>query len=127
MTHGGTIDGVLKLAGAAVVCAAAAFAAAFFAAGAASNVTKRATPRSKPVPFADSAARAVSFTGTPAALKLPPPKRVKHRKRAVAVSGAPPVSPPASTAASVTPTVPPAPRHKSSSGHGHGVTIVGGP
>jgi hypothetical protein len=118
----------MKLAGAIVVCAAAAFAVAFFATGAASTAVKHVTHHAKPLPFADSAASDVSFAGAPAALKLPPPpKPVKHHKHAAATT---PVSAPASTPSTptVTPAAPvynPPPKHKAPSGTGTGTTTVG--
>jgi hypothetical protein len=128
---------MVKLAGATVVCTIAAFLVAFFAAGAGKSTTARAQRHAAAVaPFADPAARAVavSLTGRPAALKLPPPppRHVKHRAKhhaTPAVTTPPAVTPtPAVTATPVTPTpvyTPPPPKHKSSSGTGTGTTVVG--
>ena len=71
---------MVRLAGAIVVCAAAAFAVAFYATGAGNNLTKRAVVHHKPVAFADPAARSVSFAGAPAARKVPPPPKPKPKR-----------------------------------------------
>jgi len=110
-----------------VVCALAAFAAAFFAAGAGQTATRHITHH-KPAPFADTAASgvAVSFSGAPAALKLPPPppKHVKHHaKPATTVPAAPATTPAPATPAPVLSA--PAPHKSSNKDSGHGVTIVG--
>jgi hypothetical protein len=124
---------VVKLAGAVVVCAVAAFAVAFYAAGAGKAPARHITHHT-PVPFADTAASSVSFSGIPAALKLPPPppKHVKHHAKPAASVTAPTASTaaPATSTPSVAPTVhvssPPV-KHKSSgvTGTGTGTTVVG--
>jgi hypothetical protein len=121
---------VVKLAGAVVVCAVAAFAVAFYAAGAAQTTTRHIHPRAQPVPFADAAAGGVatSFTGQPAPLKLPPRRHVKHHsKPAVSVATVTPApTTTASTPAAPVYTPPPAPKHKSPrGGTGTGTTVVG--
>jgi hypothetical protein len=126
---------VVKLAGVAVTCAAVAFVAAFFAAGAGKGTTTHIQRHAAVVaPFADPAARgvAVSLTGRPGALKLPPPppRHVKHHAKAKVAPAAiiaPAVTPPTVTSAP-TPTpvyTPPPPKHKSSGGSGTGTTVVG--
>jgi hypothetical protein len=121
---------VVRLAGAIVVCAVAAFAAAFYAAGAGQMTMKQVKPQVKAVPFADTAARGVAagFAGHPDALKLPPPP-VKHH------ATPPPVAPVTSapiTSAPSTPIIPspppPTPKHKRSGGGTPttpSVTVVG--
>jgi hypothetical protein len=126
---------VVKLAGAIVVCAAAAFAAAFFAAGAGGSGATRSKTHPKVVRFANSAARAVavSFAGRPAALKLPlpAPRHVKHRSRPVAhpvlVVPTPATTPSAPTDSSPPAQVyqPPTAKPKSKGGTGTGTTVVG--
>jgi hypothetical protein len=120
---------MVRFAGAIVVCAIVAFAAAFYAAGADHTTIKHVKPHAKPVPFADTAASAVagSFAGHPVALKLPPPRHVKHHAK----PATPTVTPPPTTT-NVTPTIsppayvpPPAPKHKSKGGTGTGTTVVG--
>jgi hypothetical protein len=129
---------VVRLAGATVVCAAAAFLVAFFATGAGKSTTTPIQRHAATVaPFADPAARAVavSLTGRPAALKLPPPPprhfkhQVKHHAKPASVAT---TTPPAVTPTPVTPTptptpvyTPPPPKHKSSGGTGTGTTVVG--
>jgi hypothetical protein len=119
---------MVKLAGAIVVCALAAFAVAFYAAGAGTTTTRHVKQEAKVVPFADPAARhvAATFAGHPAALKLPPP-RVKHHAKPA--TPAVPVAPTTSATTSAPPAsayVPPPPvKHKSSGGTGTGTTVVG--
>jgi hypothetical protein len=127
---------VVKLAGATLVCAAAAFLLAFFATGAGKTTTTRVPRHAATVaPFADPAARAVavSLTGHPAALKLPPPPRhikhqVKHHAKPASVATTPPAVTPTPVTPTPTPTpvyTPPPPKHKSSGGTGTGTTVVG--
>jgi hypothetical protein len=124
---------VVKLAGATVTCAAIAFLVAFFAAGAGKSTTTRVQRHAATVaPFADPAARAVavSLTGRPAALKLPPPppRHVKHHaKPAVTPTPAATVTPtPVTPSPAPTPVyTPPPAKHKSSGGTGTGTTVVG--
>lgn len=115
-----------------MVCAVAAFAVAFYAAGAGKAPARHITHH-KPVPFADTAAGgvAVSFSGTPAALKLPPPpKHVKHHAKPAASVTATPTS--TAAPATSTPSAPvhvsaPPVKHKSPAvtGTGTGTTVVG--
>lgn len=112
------------------MCAVVAFVAAFFAAGAAQTTTKHVRAHTKAVAFADSAAGAVatSFSGQPAALKLPPPRHVKHHSTpapVATVTVAPTTSTPATAPAAAAPVVPAPAKHKKSGGSGTGVTIVG--
>jgi hypothetical protein len=121
---------VVKLAGAVVVCAIAAFVAAFYAAGAGTTTTKHITTHPKVVPFADAAAGGVatSFTGQPAPLKLPPPRHVKHHSTSAPVTAAPTVTSattPSAPAPAPVYTPPPASKHKSKGGTGTGTTVVG--
>jgi hypothetical protein len=118
---------MVRISGVAVVCAVAAFAAAFFAAGA-GQMAARHIAHHKLAPFADTAASgvAVSFSGAPAALKLPPPppKHVKHHAKPAATVPATPAT--TSAPATPAPVVSAPARHKSSGNDsGHGVTIVG--
>jgi hypothetical protein len=119
---------MVRLAGAIVVCAAAAFAVAFYATGAGNNLTKRAVVHHKPVAFADPAARSVSFAGAPAALKVPPPPpkpKPKHHKAPAAQASVTPTPAPSTTVTPPARVVTP-PKHKASHpGSGHGVTTVG--
>jgi len=110
------------------VCAVASFAAAFFAAGAGDNAPQRTVTHTQPGRFADPAARSVaaSFTGQPAALKLPRPKRIKHHARPAAV--APVVTTPSTPAYTQPPVVsspPPVRHHSGGGGSGTGTTSIG--
>ncbi|MDQ6804533.1 MAG: hypothetical protein M3065_06110 [Actinomycetota bacterium] len=120
---------MVKLAGAIVVCAAAAFAVAFFAAGAGETSTTHVKVHAKAVRFADAAARsvAVSLAGHPGALKLPAPRHVKHHAKPppVAITVTTPVPPTTTSAPAPVATAPP-PTHKHSGGGGTGTgtTVV---
>jgi hypothetical protein len=121
---------MVKLTGAVVVCAVAAFAVAFYAAGAAQTTTKHVQTHATAVPFADAAAGPVagSFSGQPAGLKLPPPPHVKHHSKPAA-SVTTVTLPPTTTASAPAAPVyipPPTPKHKSRrGGTGTGTTVVG--
>lgn len=111
--------------------AVVAFAAAFYAAGAGQTTTKHVRAAAKVVPFTDTTAGSVAagITGQPSALKLPPPRHVKHHaKPPAAVVTVPPAVTPAPAPVSTPPTayVPPPAKHKTS-GSGTGTTTVAPP
>jgi hypothetical protein len=118
---------MLKLGGAMVVCAAAAFAVAFFAAGAGSSTPTHTTTRAPHVSFTDPAASAVAggFAGLPAALKLPPPHHVKHHSKPAAKVAPVAATPSTPTYSPAPVTYPPPPvTHHSSKGRGSGTLTI---